>query len=216
MSLINDALNKVQRQRGEKLTVDALSRYGSTPQIALPKTGGRLPAAVWVLINASVLVVVLVAYHFLFRDSPANVARTPGSPVSAAPSNPARYATSPTSAPAEPVVTPVEDSALSTPPSRFRDASSSSAGGTSDTPPATEPAYDLAGMTVVGKGTLLSIIRRSDQRSFWVPIGKTVGEVTAISYNADADTAVIRVHGQFITIGMRDGSVFFTPVTPQK
>jgi hypothetical protein len=76
--------------------------------------------------------------------------------------------------------------------------------------------YDLAGMTAVGKNTLLSIIRRSDQRSFWVPIGKTVGEVTAVSYNADADNAVIQVHGQLITIGMRNGSVYFNPVSQQK
>jgi hypothetical protein len=49
-----------------------------------------------------------------------------------------------------------------------------------------------------------------------VPIGKTVGEVTAISYDADSDSAVIRVRGEFITIRMRDGSVVFTPITPQK
>jgi hypothetical protein len=65
--------------------------------------------------------------------------------------------------------------------------------------------YDLSGMTVVGPNTLLSITRRSDQKSFWVPIGKTVGDITAVSYNADLDNARIRVKGRLVTIAMRNG-----------
>ena len=68
-------------------------------------------------------------------------------------------------------------------------------------------------MTVVGKNTLLSVMRRSDQRSFWVPIGKTVGEVTAVSYNPESDDAVIRVRGQLMTIVMRNAAVHSNPVS---
>lgn len=216
MSLINDALNKVQRQRGEKLTVDALSRYGSTPQIAVPKPAGRIPAALWVLINASVLVIVLVGYHFFFRESSSKTSARVDSSAPAAAAKDTRYATTPSPSGSQPTVTPLSEPSPSISVPGFRDARASTPAGNSVVSPAAEPAYDLAGMTVVGKGTLLSIIRRSDQRSFWVPIGKTMGEVTAISYDPDADTAVIRVRGQFITIGMRNDSVFFTPVTPQK
>ena len=61
-------------------------------------------------------------------------------------------------------------------------------------------------MTVVGKNTLLSIVRRSDQRSFWIPVGKTVGEVTAVSYNPENDYARIRVRGRLVTILMRNAA----------
>lgn len=215
MSLINDALNKVQRQRGEKLTVDALSRYGSTPHVAAPKPAGRIPAALWVLINAGVLVVVLVGYHFFFRDSSA-IDRTDAPTARHSSSKPVRLANDSDASDSRAVVTRVSEAPTAVATSELRVTRDTSVPTISGVQAAPEPAYDLAGMTVVGKGTLLSIIRRSDQRSFWVPIGKTVGEVTAISYDADSDTAVIRVRGEFITIRMRDGSVFFTPVTPQK
>ena len=61
-------------------------------------------------------------------------------------------------------------------------------------------------MTVVGPNTLLSISRRSDRRSVWVPLGKTVGEVTAVSYDPLTDRAVIEVEGRTLNIRMRDGS----------
>ena len=60
--------------------------------------------------------------------------------------------------------------------------------------------YDLSGMTSVGKNTLLSITRRSDRTSFWISVGKTVGEVTAVSYNPETNDALIRVRGRLVTI----------------
>jgi hypothetical protein len=215
MSLINDALNKVQRQRGEKLTVDALSRYGSTPHVAAPKPAGRIPAALWVLINAGVLVVVLGGYHYFFRNAAAtDRADAPLSRSSSA--RPVRVAATPDASDSRAPVSRISEPSPTVASTELRVTRDTSVATNSGVQAAPETAYDLAGMTVVGKGTLLSIIRRSDQRSFWVPIGKTVGEVTAISYDADNDSAVIRVRGEFITIRMRDGSVVFTPITPQK
>jgi hypothetical protein len=73
--------------------------------------------------------------------------------------------------------------------------------------------YELSGMSVVGKETLLSVLRQSDKRSVWIPIGKTVSEITAVSYNAKTDEAVIRVNGKDLTIAMRKSAVVSGPAT---
>jgi hypothetical protein len=67
--------------------------------------------------------------------------------------------------------------------------------------------YELGGMSVVGKETLLSITRQSDKRSSWIQVGKTVGEITAVSYDPKKDEAVIRVDGCPMTLTMRRSAV---------
>ena len=42
---------------------------------------------------------------------------------------------------------------------------------TASAPAKGETTYELAGMSVAGKATLLSITRVRDKRSFWVPVG---------------------------------------------
>lgn len=71
--------------------------------------------------------------------------------------------------------------------------------------------YELAGMSVAGKATLLSITRVRDKRSIWVPVGQTVGEVTAVSFNPESDQAVIRADGQLLTLSMRKSAVVSGP-----
>lgn len=73
-------------------------------------------------------------------------------------------------------------------------------------PAPSSPDYALAGMSALGDATLLSIVRRSDQRSVWIPVGKTVGEITAVSYDSDRDQAVIRVNGRSLTLSMSSGA----------
>jgi hypothetical protein len=68
-------------------------------------------------------------------------------------------------------------------------------------------AYEFVGMTTLGDQTLLGINRQQDKRSFWIPVGKTVGEITAVSYDAKTDQAVIRAGGQTITLLLRKGGV---------
>ena len=70
-------------------------------------------------------------------------------------------------------------------------------------PPGTTE-YDLNGTSTLGSNTLLSIVRRDDKRSLWVPLGKTVQEVTGVSYDPTEDRAVIRVHGNLYSVRMRD------------
>jgi hypothetical protein len=82
-------------------------------------------------------------------------------------------------------------------------------------PPAAAPgaaqsgpgAYEFVGMTTLGDQTLLGINRQQDKRSFWIPVGKTVGDITAVSYDPKTDRAVIRADGQTITLILRKGGV---------
>lgn len=62
-------------------------------------------------------------------------------------------------------------------------------------------------MTSFGRETLISILRQSDQRSLWIPLGRTMSEITAVSYDPAKDEAVIRVGGRTLTLPMRKGSV---------
>ena len=89
-------------------------------------------------------------------------------------------------------------------------------------PPATAAAatngttsYEFAGMSVAGKATLLSIVRTRDKRSFWVPVGQTVGEITAVSYDPKTDQATIKADGQLLTLSMRKSVVVNAPVSRQ-
>lgn len=72
-------------------------------------------------------------------------------------------------------------------------------------------AYELAGMSVAGKATLLSIVRTSDKRGIWVPVGQTVGEITAVSYDPKTDQATIRADGKLLTLGLRKSAVVTGP-----
>jgi hypothetical protein len=78
-----------------------------------------------------------------------------------------------------------------------------------------ESTYELAGMSVAGKATLLSITRVRDKRSFWVPVGQSVGEITAVSYDHKTDQATIRADGQLLTLSMRKSVVTSAPVSRQ-
>jgi hypothetical protein len=209
MSLINDALNKVQQQRGAKLTPKAVVRYGSAQPQSQVQTqpATRISPAMWVLINAGVLVLVLVGNHYFSRRSTSDTPRVVQN------SEPTADSFDDSSSPVVRAAPEVERR-VSPAPSNLGVASPFvPAANRTPVESAAEPEYDLAGMTMVGKNTLLSIVRRSDQRSFWVPVGKTVGEITAVSYNVDNDDAVIRVRGKTMTIGMRNASVLFNPLT---
>lgn len=80
-------------------------------------------------------------------------------------------------------------------------------------PSKTATAYELAGMSVAGKATLLSIVRVKDKRSTWVAVGQTAGEITAVSYDPKTDQATIRADGKLITISMKKAAVVSAPNT---
>lgn len=203
MSLINDALNKVQQQRKETVTARAIVRYPGSPLPNPPmsrreQAPARTPPYVWILINVVVVAVVFAGYHFFFRDAspaPENIAVDSASPVTERVEIAATAARTSNSANASSPISPVRAA-----PSPFVEASRAA----QEAAPM-DSEYDLAGMTVVGQNTFLSITRRSDQKSFWVAVGKTVGEVTAVSYNPEMDNARIRVRGRLVTIAMRNG-----------
>lgn len=86
---------------------------------------------------------------------------------------------------------------------------------TAGAPVAGSAQYELAGMSVAGKATLLSVTRVRDRKSFWVPVGQTVGDITAVSFDPKTDQATIRAEGQLLTISMRKSAVIHAPVSRQ-
>lgn len=74
--------------------------------------------------------------------------------------------------------------------------------------PATAVAdYEFVGMTTFGQQTLLGIVRASDKQSFWIPLGRMVNGITAVSYDAKSDRAVIRTDGKTYTLSMRQSAI---------
>jgi hypothetical protein len=70
-------------------------------------------------------------------------------------------------------------------------------------PAGVDSGYELVGMVAQGSSLLLSVMRQSDKHSFWLPLGGTVDEVTAVSYNAATDEAVIRANNRTLTLKLR-------------
>lgn len=187
MSLINEALRKAEQDRAAQ----RLAVYPGAPTGRRRRSQERSRTARFLLWSAPVVAVVGVVALALFLRRPAS----PAVDATAAPEIATASGSAPAFASSAPEVNRVAAG------SPFADAS------TETGPPAPPPAsdYELAGMTALGDNTLISVMRRSDQRSVWIPIGKSVGEITAVSYNALSDEAVIRVHGELLTVGMRSG-----------
>src|ERR1043165_8687287 len=83
MSLINDALNKVQKELGERLVAQRLRAAGSTQHIERTKAS-RVPPFMWVMITAGVLIIVLGANHYFTRESTNEAPSAPAPRVTAA------------------------------------------------------------------------------------------------------------------------------------
>lgn len=92
-----------------------------------------------------------------------------------------------------PALLPAADNPFTPPPS----AGGATTGPVSDT-------YQLSGYVAQAKGSgMISVTRVSDKRSLWIPLGQTVADITAVSYDALNDQAVIRAGGQALTITLR-------------
>lgn len=77
-------------------------------------------------------------------------------------------------------------------------------GGNAITPAGTtNEGYQLTGYVALEKGGMLSITRVSDKRSFWVPLGGTVNEITALGYDSSLDQGTIRVEGRLLTVSLK-------------
>ena len=186
MSLISDALKKAQLQRG-------VPPAGWTHlQPAYTSASREKPASSRRLIIANVIVLsaVCVGALYFFRVRSTDVPTD--EPQIAVRRAPAAEA-APVNASANLTATP----ALASSPFLAQNTAAPAA-------PATSPDYNLAGVSSLGDNTLLSVVRQNDKRSVWVPVGKTVGEITAVSYHPENDRAVIRVHGRLLSIAMHD------------
>jgi hypothetical protein len=204
MSAIKDALSRVQQQRKEIAPTKSESRSATRRLTATnSNTAARTPLYVWILGNLAVLGLVFAGYFLFFREArPANqlTAATPPAPRfirPESPSIPAAGLSSPIPVAASRAESPRVALAPEAPAIAPRVVSHAP-----DIPPA-DGEYELSGMTAVGATTLLSITRRSDRSSFWITVGKTVGEVTAVSYSPETNDARIQVRGRLVTIRRR-------------
>ncbi len=205
MSLINDALIKAERERAEEAAARAAGLPVEHPKYRAEKRrrSRQLQSIPLAIINTVVLlacfavIILIVVRNRPASDTPSVAAATPTDPDLLASTDsdlePSTFAVSDSLAPSSSHSDPLSDSPFNAP-----------AAPSSAPPPSAD--FELVGMSAVGNTTLLGINRRSDQRSIWVPVGKSVSGITALSYDAAADRAIIEVNGRQLTLGLRAGA----------
>ena len=205
MSLISDALKKAQLDRARSPSHHATD--GIRSDRLTPHRVETNPKSSRTLFLANIVVLVLIcgsAVYLVRRETAPSSPRAQGSDLD--PSFAATREVSPvTEGPARLASFDEPIAASAVPVTRGETASERTA------PPVTTD-YELAGTSALGSNTLLSIIRRADRRSTWIQVGKSVGEITAVSYDPDTDRAVIRVRGDLRTVALRDSVPAAEPV----
>lgn len=187
MSLISDALKKAQLQRAAPSAswAQAQPAYARAPH-ATPSSSRRLIVA-----NIVVLTAICVGAFYFFGERATPARAIQPSPVATVP-------------PAEPAPASASASSSDTGTAKLAASPFLANDAAPSAPHNVSPDYNLAGISSLGNNTLLSVVRQSDKRSVWVPVGKTVSEITAVSYDPESDQAVIRVHGHLLSIAMHD------------
>lgn len=190
MSLITDALLKAERDRTDAAVADA-ARFPPLARAGDLQDKKRRRSLAPLLVNATMVAgVIAVLIMTLLRQ------RTPE----------AIPAENPDPAPVALVDRPAPEF-NAPPPSAASPFSPETIEPTELTPPhLSSPDYTLAGMSVLGDDTLISVLRHSDQRSIWIPVGRSAGGIAAVSYDAEHDRAVIRIDEQLLTIRMGAGT----------
>lgn len=210
MSLINEALIKAERERAEEAAARAAGFPVEHPKYRAEKRrhSRQLQSVPLAVINTAVLLACFaVIILIVVRNRPAADSASLASSTSADPSPASAAAPRSTFAPSEiPETSLPSDSASERSPDSASESPFVAAEPLPESASPVSADFELVGMSALGNNTLLGITRRSDQRSVWVPVGKSVAGITAVSYDPDADRAVIRVNGREHTLGLRTGS----------
>lgn len=201
MSLISDALKKAELQRAQPpLARESRWNQGTHARSSPTEPPSRSGSRGLFVANVAVLAIVCIAAIYFLRNEPmagnsdgavvdeGDRQETATSEFASDDSNTTTSSTFENESTSGPL-----------PESPFLPPDSTAA----SQPPVTEE-YDLGGTSTLGSNTLLSVVRRSDRRSLWIPVGKTVGEITAVSYDPETDQAVIRVRGNLLSVTMRN------------
>jgi hypothetical protein len=201
MSLISDALKKAELQRSQPTVA-----RGSVWDRGIDSDGDSRKAApassrALFVANIAVLAIICVVALYFVRNQPMAASGDSQIDSSRNSTEPA-VVTIDSVTPSAPATT--ENSAIPEPIAVSPFIPPATAASINN-PPITDD-YILGGTSSLGSNTLLSVIRKSDRRSLWVPVGKTVGEVTAVSYNPDLDQGVISVRGKLLSITMNDSA----------
>jgi len=204
MSLINDALIKAERERAEEAAARAAGLPVEHPKYRAEKRrrSRQLQSIPLALINTGILLACFaIVILIVLRNRPASDAPTI---AATAPAEPELLPAAAHDLDGSPTFAASDASDFSPPPPDSESPFDSPA--SAPITPAPSAEFELVGMSAVGDTTLLGINRRSDQRSVWVPVGKSVSGITALSYDAASDRAVIEVNGRQLTLGLRSGA----------
>ena len=200
MSLISDALKKAELQRAQPSVVPGAVWERGTQRDGEPRKSAPTSSRVLFAANVAVLALICVVAFYFTRNQP--MAASTDSQI-----DPPQTLAQPEVVTIEPnVAPPIGHATPAVPRSTVVSPFNPPALETAARPPFAGD-YSLGGTSSLGSTTLLSVIRKSDRRSMWVPVGKTVGEVTAVSYDPDSDQGVIRVRGNLLSITMSDSGV---------
>lgn len=202
MSLINDALIKAERDRAEEAAARAAG-FNVDPKFRAEKrrTSRQVQSIPLAVVNACVLLACFAVVIVVLLRNRGDTSENTNATFASAPAASAETATDALD------LTSVSDVSAAPVAASATEADSpfASAEPPETAAPLSSSDYELVGMSAVGSNTLLGITRRSDQRSVWVPVGKSVSGITAVSYDADSDRAVILVNGREHTLGLRTG-----------
>lgn len=197
MSLISDALKKAELQRATPPPTRVPTwdhAAGSSTRERSSRTTSHVPSRFLLFANVVLVAAICVVAIFFFRNRAEIGGTTQQNIAATSPAPPPLTASTPEIS--RPAATPIAEA----PPAQVRSMNLAA-----NSQPATGD-YDLGGTSALGSTTLLSVVRRSDKHSVWVPVGKTVGEITAVSYDPATDRAVIRVHGNLLSVTARDSA----------
>lgn len=73
---------------------------------------------------------------------------------------------------------------------------------------------EFAGVSVVGKRTLISLHDTKEKRSRWIPVGAKAEGIDVVSYDAAHEQVVLRQNGQLKTLKLRKPTHMTGPVAP--
>jgi hypothetical protein len=81
-------------------------------------------------------------------------------------------------------------------------------------PPEQPSDLELVGVIKSGKDTLVGITNTRENKSVWIPLGKTVAGIEVVSHNPKNDTVVVRTEGQLKTLSLRAPTIQTASANP--
>jgi hypothetical protein len=75
------------------------------------------------------------------------------------------------------------------------------------TPTGQSEGYELVGVIRSGKDTMVGITNTQENKSLWIPLGKTKDGIEVVSHNPQNDEVIVRVNGVLKTLSLRAATI---------